>query len=120
MTSETTTEAPQEAIPEREPLDVGVIKAVAFDAYGTLFYWDFVHAVHEVLDQQGLGGDHEEVAKTFQDEAFRKVSVWSQEATAEDGKLDRKRLTDGPPPPWIATWETWRKQFEYTFAKFEL
>jgi 2-haloalkanoic acid dehalogenase type II len=115
-----TTEAPQETAEPREPLDVSVIKAVAFDAYGTLFYWDFVQTVQEVLDLQELGGNHEEVAKTFQDEAFRKVSVWSQDSTAEDGKLDRKRLTDGPPPPWVATWETWRKQFEYTFAKFEL
>ncbi len=73
-----------------------------------------------MLDQQGLGGNHEEIAKTFQDEAFRKVSVWAQDGGAEDGKLDRMRLLDGPPPPWIATWETWRRQFEYTFAKFEL
>jgi 2-haloalkanoic acid dehalogenase type II len=124
MTSETT-EATQDALEPRAPLDVSVIKAVAFDAYGTLFHWDFLLAVQEVLDQQGLGGDHEQVAKTFQDEAFRKVSVWAQEGTLdetdeEDAKLRRKRLTDGPPPPWIATWETWRRQFEYTFAKYEL
>ncbi len=109
----------------RAPLDLSVIKAVAFDAYGTLFHWDFLLAVQEVLDQQGLGGDHEQVAKTFQDEAFRKVSVWAQDGTLdetddEDAKLRHKRLTDGPPPPWIATWETWRRQFEYTFAKYEL
>jgi 2-haloalkanoic acid dehalogenase type II len=122
MTTDATTGATDtsSAQESRAPLDLSVIKAVAFDAYGTLFYWDFIHSVQEVLDQQGLGGDHEEVAKTFQDEAFRKVSVWAQDGPAEDGKLDRKRLTDGPPPPWIATWETWRRQFEYTFAKFGL
>jgi 2-haloalkanoic acid dehalogenase type II len=107
-------------VEERVPFDLSVIKAVAFDAYGTLFHWDFIQTVQEVLDQQGLGGDHEEVAKTFQSEAFRKVSVWAADGAAEDGELDRKRLTDGPPPPWIATWETWRKQFEYTFAKHEM
>ncbi|MEZ4553107.1 MAG: HAD family hydrolase [Dehalococcoidia bacterium] len=117
----TTAETTQQVGPAdgRAPLDLSVIKAVAFDAYGTLFHWDFILTVQEVLAQQGLGGDHEDVAKTFQDEAFRKVSVWA-EHTGEDGKLDRKRLADGPPPPWIATWETWRRQFEYTFQKFEL
>lgn len=118
----TTADATEEvAAPEepRAPLDRSVIKAVAFDAYGTLFHWDFILAVQEVLDRQGLGGNHEEVAKTFQDEAFRKVSVWA-EHQGDDGKLDRKRLADGPPPLWIATWETWRRQFEYTFEKFGL
>jgi len=119
-TDATETTQPDARAEERPPLDLSVIKAVAFDAYGTLFHWDFIHTVQEVLDQQGLGGDHEEIAKTFQDEAFRKVSVWAQDGAADDGKLDRKRLTDGPPPPWIATWETWRRQFEYTFAKFGL
>ena len=93
-TAETTDQV--EPAEERAPLDLSVIKAVAFDAYGTLFHWDFILTVQEVLDQQGLGGDHEEVAKTFQDEAFRKVSVWA-EHSGEDGKLDRKRLADGPP-----------------------
>ena len=93
---------------------------MAFDGYGTLFEWDFRAAVAEFLSVQGIVTDYEAVAKTFQQEAFSAVSVWAPTHRGEDGKLDRKKMLDGPPPEWIATWEMWRRQFEYAFAKHEL
>ena len=108
------------AVLDRAPFEPSNIRAVAFDAYGTLFSWDFQSAIKDVLDQQGLGGNHEEIAKTFQQEAFRKVSIWAAGHAAEDGKLDRKKMLEEHPTEWMTTWEMWRRQFVYTFEKYEL
>jgi 2-haloalkanoic acid dehalogenase type II len=105
---------------ERPPFDPTSIRAVAFDGYGTLFEWDFRVTVAEFLATYGLVADYEAVAKTFSQEAFSAVSVWAPGHRGEDGKLDRKRMLDGPPPEWVATWEMWRRQFEYTFEKHDL
>lgn len=105
---------------ERAPFDPSAIRAVAFDAYGTLFEWEFRAALAEFLSMHGIAADYEAVAKTFSSEAFSAVSVWAPRHRGEEGKLDRKRMLDGPPPEWVATWEMWRRQFEYTFEKHHL
>jgi 2-haloacid dehalogenase len=105
---------------QRAPFDPTVIRAVAFDGYGTLFDWDFRVALTDFLSQRGLAADYEALAKTFSSEAFSAVSVWAPGHRGEDGKLDRKRMLDGPAPEWISTWEMWRRQFEYTFEKHGL
>jgi 2-haloalkanoic acid dehalogenase type II len=106
--------------PERPPFDPSIIRAVAFDGYGTLFDWDFRAALAEFLALSGLEADHEVLAKTFASEAFSAVSVWAPGHRGEDGKLDRQRMLDGPTPEFMATWEMWRRQFEYTFEKHGL
>jgi 2-haloalkanoic acid dehalogenase type II len=105
---------------ERAPFDPTAIRAVAFDGYGTLFDWDFRVALADFLSQRGHAVDYEAAAKTFSSEAFSAVSVWAPGHRGEDGKLDRKRMLDGPAPEWISTWEMWRRQFEYTFEKHGL
>ena len=91
---------------------------MAFDAYGTLFEWDFERAVGDVLDAQGLEADHEAVAKTFR-ESFPRVSPWSAHVDAE-GKTDRAYMLGGPVPDWISTREMWRRQFEIAFEEHKL
>ena len=113
-------EASAAPLSARATFDPSAIRAVAFDAYGTLFSWDFQAAIKDVLDQQGLPGDHEEIAKTFQQEAFRKVSIWAPDHAVEDGKLDRQKMLDVPAREWVTTWEMWRRQFVYTFEKYEV
>jgi 2-haloalkanoic acid dehalogenase type II len=102
------------------PFDPSAIRAVAFDAYGTLFDWDFRVALTEFLSRHELVTDYEAAARTFASEAFSAVSVWAPGHRGEDGKLDRKRMLDGPAPEWISTWEMWRRQFDYTFEKHAL
>lgn len=105
---------------ERPPFDPSAVRAVAFDAYGTLFDWEFRAALAEFLATHGVTADIEVVAKTFASEAFSAVSVWAPGHRSEDGKLDRQRMLDGPTPEWISTWEMWRRQFEFTIEKHEL
>ncbi len=111
---------PASAEETRSTFDPGAIRAVAFDAYGTLFDWDFRVALAEFLSTHGIAADVEAAAKMFASEAFTAVSVWAPGHRAEDGKLDRSRMLDGPLPEWISTWEMWRRQFEYTFEKLGL
>jgi 2-haloalkanoic acid dehalogenase type II len=105
---------------QRPPFDPSAIRAVAFDAYGTLLDWDFRVALADFLSRHNLTADIDTVARTFASEAFSAVSVWAPGHRGEDGKLDRKRMLDGPAPEWMATWEMWRRQFEYTFEKHAL
>ena len=101
-------------------LDPASIQAVAFDAYGTLFYWDFAESAREVIEMQGLEVDHEAFARTFV-MAWLKVSPWSdQQYLGEDGRPDRGHMLAGPVPEWISTYEMWRRQFEIAFAEFNL
>ena len=101
------------AADDPRPFDPQEIRAVAFDAYGTLFSWDFHEEVGEVLRRQRLDAPHREVAETFE-QAWTKVSPWA-EATNEEGRPDRTEMLGGPIPAFITTHEMWRRQFELTF-----
>ncbi|MDE0517536.1 MAG: HAD-IA family hydrolase [Acidimicrobiaceae bacterium] len=102
---------------EPDPFDAGAIRAVAFDAYGTLFHWDFREVLQQALTDQGLEVDDiTEAARSFE-AAWNRVSPW---ATREDGKLDRREMFAGPPPDFITTWEIWRRQFTGLFEDREL
>src|SRR5262245_41663672 len=95
------------AAPEQPPFDPSGIRAVAFDAYGTLFHWEFRASLADFLTTNGVTADIEVVARTFSSEACSSVSLWAPGHRGEDGKLDRKRMLDGPAPEWMSTWEMW-------------
>lgn len=97
---------------EPEPFDPDTIRAVAFDAYGTLFHWDFREVLQQALSGQGLAVDDLNAAARSFESAWNRVSPW---ATREDGKLDRAEMFAGPPPAFITTWEIWRRQFTGLF-----
>ena len=99
---------------EPAPFDAGAIRAVAFDAYGTLFDWDFRAAFREALDQQGLAvEDFDATAKSFE-KAWNSVSPWGDRVD-DEGKPDRPYMLEGPVPDFITTWEIWRRQFAWVF-----
>ena len=104
----------------REPFTAARIRAVAFDAYDTLFDWDFTATIAEWLAESRIECDHEAFASYFRKDAFQAVSLWAPGHRAEDGTLDRRKMLDGPTPEWISTWEMWRRQFECTFAQHEV
>ena len=95
-----------------EPFDPGAIRAVAFDAYGTLFYWDFREVLQQALNDQGLVVDDIKAAARSFESAWNRVSPW---AVRDDGKLDRDEMFSGTPPDFITTWEIWRRQFTGLF-----
>ena len=104
----------------REPFEAARIRAVAFDAYDTLFDWDFTATIAEWLAEARIECDHEAFASYFRKDAFQAVSLWAPGHRAEDGTLDRTKMLDGPTPEWISIWEMWRRQFERTFAQHEV
>jgi putative hydrolase of the HAD superfamily len=99
------------------PFDAGGIRAVAFDAYGTLFHYEEADA-HRVamivLEQMGLTADRETFTKAVI-EAWSRASAWA-EHRGSDGKVDRALLMSGPVPDWVPTWEIWRRQFGFALA----
>lgn len=106
------------ADPVLPPFDPGEVRAVAFDAFGTLFSWDFHREVGEVLHRQRLEAPYHDVAETFE-QAWATVSPWA-EVTDADGRPDRTHMLRGPAPAFITTHEMWRRQFELTFGEHGL
>ena len=106
----------------RPPLDPGSIRAVAFDAYGTLFRFhddEFRLAVTEILATQRLDHpDHEQVYRTFYD-SHGKAGPW-RDRPGDGTRPDRERMLSGPPPPWESQWEIWSRQWAITFAQHDL
>ncbi|MDA0256142.1 MAG: HAD-IA family hydrolase [Chloroflexi bacterium] len=103
------------------PFEGGAIRAVAFDAYGTLFrFSDHEHrlAAAEMLAEQGLEADLDAFAESLK-KSFQHVSPWGDHKR-EDGSLDRDYMLAGPVPGWISTWEIWRRQFAHTFEEYAL
>ena len=97
------------------PFDAGAIRAVAFDAYGTLFEWDFRACLREALGRQGLAVDDFEAAAKGFEQAWNRVSPWGEHVDA-DGKPDRARMLGGPVPEFVTTHEIWRRQFALLFG----
>ena len=101
----------------RPPFDPGSIRAVAFDAYGTLFEFETA-AEHwygrELLELWGLNADHEAFERSVR-EAWNKVGPWA-EGVSSDGVSDR----DGASAGWIPTWEIWRRQYALALGEHGL
>ena len=101
------------------PFDARAIRAVAFDAYGTLFEWDFRACLRDALARQGLAADDFEAAAKGFERAWNRVSPWGDRVGA-DGKPDRARMLGGPVPEFITTREIWRRQFAGLFGDLGL
>jgi 2-haloalkanoic acid dehalogenase type II len=103
--------------------EAGAIRAVAFDAYGTLFrFSDHEHRllVAALLVEQGLEVEIDAFAESLK-KSFQQVSPWAVEGhRREDGSLDRDYMLNGPVPGWISTWEIWRRQFAHSFEEYAL
>ena len=103
------------------PFEGGAIRAVAFDAYGTLFrFSDHEHRLMAagLLVEQGLQAELDAFAESLK-KSFQHVSPWADHKR-EDGTPDREHMLAGPVPDWISTWEIWRRQFAHTFEEYEL
>ena len=103
------------------PAPAAPIRAVVFDAYGTLFR--FTETEHRLmmaslLAEQGLEPDLDGFVDTVR-KSFVRVGPWAEHAR-DDGSVDRERMIAGPLPPWISTWEIWRRQFEHAFREHDL
>ncbi len=106
---------------KKRSFEGGAIRAVAFDAYGTLFrFSDHEHRlmIAEMLVEQGLIVDLDAFTESFK-KSFQHVGPWA-EHKREDGSPDRGYMLDGPVPCWISTWEIWRRQFTHTFEEYKL
>jgi 2-haloalkanoic acid dehalogenase type II len=99
-----------------------VLRAVVFDAYGTLFRYheaEFRTAVTDVLTAQGLDHpDHGEVYKTFVS-ASAPAGPWG-DPDDEEHRPDRQHVLDGPLPAWLSQWEIWRREWKITFDTHDL
>lgn len=104
------------------PFDPSVIRAVTFDAYGTLLRFhdaEFRAGVTQILAAQGLEHpDHDAVYRTLYS-SFIKAGPWADQLDGE-GRPDWERMTSGPAPQWVSTWATWERQWEITFAAHDL
>lgn len=110
------------------PFEPAAIRAVAFDAYGTLFAWhdaEFRVAIAEVLERQRLVvPDLEEFFKTWYS-VYGRVGPWAHLYPAgwkpADGeRVDRETMVGGPLPGFITQWEWWRLQWVETFRRHDL
>ena len=105
--------------PERTPFDVHRIKAVAFDAYGTLFNFhneEFLNALTVILSDQNLAVDDAEAFYKSWVELYGRASVWHEHW--QNGRPDPNLTLNGPLPEWHSTWEIWRRQFGLAFEKY--
>ena len=105
----------------RSPLPGGPIRAVVFDAYATLFR--FTETEHRlllasILAEQGLEADLDGFVESVR-KSFLRVGPWAEHAR-DDGSIDRAQTVAGPLPPWISTWEIWRRQFAHAFGEHDL
>ncbi len=111
-----------QAVSELTPLGDGApIRAVVFDAYGTIFrFSDTEHRllVASLLAEQGLEADLDAFVESLT-KSFHRVGPWA-EHTRKDGSADRDQMVAGPLPPWISTWEIWRRQYEHAFREHGL
>ena len=104
---------------ERAPFDVARVRAVAFDAYGTLFNYqnpNFLDAITVILSDQGIVVEDAEAFFKAWVELYGRASVWH--GHWQDGRPDPNIALNGPLPEWHSTYEIWRRQFGLVFAKF--
>ena len=102
-------------------IDLGAIRAVAFDGYGTLFDFEHQHfrtAITEILAEQRIETDADAFFREW-DGYFSRASVWGEEGLNRHHPA-RASVLDGPLPDWHSQWEIWRRQFEWAFAQREI
>ena len=102
--------------------DPSAIRAVAFDAYGTLFqnetppdYW----YARELLERQSLQADHGALERSIR-EAWRSASpsgLARLAGTSTEPVTNLELQLNGPLPEWRSAWEIWRRQYEIAFAE---
>jgi 2-haloalkanoic acid dehalogenase type II len=112
----------------RTPFDPKAIKAVVFDAYGTLFQLadaEFRVIIAGSIERQGLKPDDIEAVYRTWYGSMSKVGPWRYlfpPGTELGGieKIDRNPMTEGPLPEFFTQWEWWRRMWEATFAHHHL
>ncbi len=120
---EVAAEAPASTVvwPDRTAFDVARVKAVAFDAYGTLFNFhneEFLNAITVILSDQQIAVDDAEAFYKAWVELYGRASVWHEHW--QNGRPDPNLTLNGPLPEWHSTWEIWRRQFGLVFEKFSV
>lgn len=112
----------------RPPFEPASIRAIAFDAYGTLFQLhdaEFRVVIAETLAAQHLAPeDPEAVFRTWYG-VFSRVGPWRYLFPPDmplggPERINREPMVDGPLPDFITQWEWWRRQFEETFRVHSL
>jgi 2-haloalkanoic acid dehalogenase type II len=110
------------------PFDPKAIKAVAFDAYGTLFQLadaEFRVIIAGSLERQELHPeDVEAVYKTWYG-VYSRVGPWRDLFPRDmpmgaPERIDRDPMTQGPIPEFFTQWEWWRRQWDATFKVHNL
>lgn len=96
--------------------DPARIRAVAFDAYGTLFDYgmpQFRMDIAAELADQGVEVDLDEFFPTWQ-RSYRAGDVWdhSDRPDNDPAGWPTQHALNGPLPEWHSQWEIWRRQFQ--------
>ena len=123
-------DAPAEGSPNAAPnagfdapaFDVGTIKTIAFDAYGTLFNFantDFHRAVSVILAEQGIETDLDAFFEKWVG-SYGQAAVWSETRKVGGRGAGSDYELNGPLPEWYSTHEIWRRQFGVAFDHFGL
>ena len=95
--------------------DLANVRAIAFDAYGTLLNFDdraFAPAMHAYLDAHGISHVHG-------DDVWKSWVEASRAHNRAHGR-DPERPLDGPEPPFLPMAETWPLFFRSAFEKSKI
>ncbi|MDA0365495.1 MAG: HAD-IA family hydrolase [Chloroflexi bacterium] len=99
--------------------DLSRIRAVVFDAYGTVIDFhnvEFRAAIAELLGNQRIDLNSEEFYEGWV-KLYGKASPWAG-SFREGDPANRERMLAGPLPEWHSTWDIWRRQFALAFEQF--
>ena len=107
--------------PVEVSFDPSTIKAIAFDAYGTLFNitnTDFHIAISRLLAEQEIEVEDMDAFFDFWVKAYGKAAVWAEARAASGGAAGGDLELNGPLPAWHSTHEIWRRQFGVAFEHY--
>ena len=105
---------------ERPPFDPSLIRAVLFDAYGTVLDYGAPHfraAIATIIANQGIDVDFEDFHRSWID-AYSPSGVWGTESPSRNQPY-RDEPLNGRLPKWHSQWEIWRRQFVAAFKAHE-
>ena len=98
-----------------------MIRAVAFDAYGTLFrtetapnYW----YAREIIERQGLDADADALEQAIRDAWPLAVTAGMASLSSDqplDPAVELDRQLNGPVPEWRSAWDIWQRQYAAAF-----